>query len=281
LLIGFGVHGNEWGTLPAAVALAHHLTAGQVVTHGPVSLLLGNLDALRNDTRFVEEDLNRVFSFDQAAQSLERRRAVQLRPLLEDADFFLDLHQTQTPTESAFWTFPWSNELAAWARVIGAAPRGLVRAPGGAFAPGRKCLDEYVRDRGKCGITVEMGEKGASVEQARAAYQAVLRLIHAYDECAGGETSPEQLAERMPAIDWYQTVEVLSPPEKTSRLRSGFACFTAVKKGEVLSQPGQVPLIAAQSGVLLFPKYPAAGEEAPPELVRLATPVFNPHEVYA
>ena len=280
LVIGFGIHGNEWGTLPAAVALAQHLAAGKVVAHGPVSLLLGNLAALRADVRFVEEDFNRVFSFDQPARSVERKRALEVRPLLDAADFFLDLHQTQTPTQSAFWTFPWSDELAAWARIIGAAPRGLVRAPGGAFAPGRKCLDEYVRERGKCGITAEMGEAGASTEQARAAYQAVLRLIHAYDECAAGTANIQQLAQRMPAIDWYQTVAVLSPPERTSRLRPGFACFTAVEAGEVLSAPGQLPLVAAQSGVLLFPKYPNEGEDAPAELVRLATPVDSPSELY-
>jgi len=281
VLIGFGIHGNEWGTLPAAVALAQHLASGRVVAHGPVSLLLGNLDALRADVRFVEEDFNRVFSFDQPALSRERKRALTVRPLLDEADFFLDLHQTQTPTESAFWTFPWSDELAAWARIIGAAPRGLVRAPGGAFAPGRKCLDEYVRDRGKCGITAEMGEKGASFEQARAAYQAVVRLIHAHDEYASGAVSIQQIAERMPAIEWYQTVDVLAPPTRTSRLHPGFACFTAVEQGQVLSVDDHQPLLAAHSGVLMFPKYPERDEDAPPELVRLATAIENPSEVYS
>jgi len=279
LLIGFGIHGNEWGTLPAAVALALHLQSGKLVARGPVSLLLGNLDALRQDVRFVDEDFNRVFSFDQPAHSLERKRAALVRPLLDAADFFLDLHQTQTPTESAFWTFPWSDELGAWARIIGAASRGLVRAPGGAFAPGRKCLDEYVRDRGKCGITAEMGEKGASPAQAQAAYQAVARLIRAYDEHTIFGASITQLAQRMPAIDWYQTVEVLAPTEKMTRLRPGFACFTPVSAGEVLSAAG-APLIATQSGVLVFPKYPAEGEESPPELVRLAAPIPNPSELY-
>lgn len=280
LLIGFGIHGNEWGTLPAAVALVRAFVEGHLRALGPVSILLGNLEALAAEERFLDEDFNRVFSFDRPAHNRERKRAQSVRPLLDAADLFLDFHQTQTPTEFAFWTFPWSEELGNWARVIGAAPRALTRAPGGAFSVGKKCLDEYVRDRGKVGITAELGESGPSVHQARSAYDAAVRLIAAFDEVCVGRASLADLAERSPPIEWYETVEVVAPSDPAARLRPGLCCFTPVAQGEVLSAPGAPLLVASRSAVVMFPKYPEPGRPMPPELLRLAVRVDDPRQRY-
>lgn len=280
LVISFAVHGNEWGTLPAAVDLLWGLKSGEIVCNGPISLLLGNLDAIKRDVRFVEEDYNRVFTFDGKRESLERRRAEHVRPILDEADFFFDLHQTQTKTESAFWTFPYTSQLADWARVIAAAPRALVRAPGGAFSQGQRCLDEYVRLQDKVGITVELGEKGADLRQAAAAYGAVVRLIEAYDLVCTGERTLRELADNAPELNWYETVEVIAPPSADARLKQGLNCFTQVEQGEVLSAPDSPLIIASQSGYVLFPKYPAADQPAPPELLRLAVPVHDPQLRY-
>jgi succinylglutamate desuccinylase len=281
LVISFAVHGNEWGTLPAAVCLLWGLLTGKIVFRGPVSLLLGNIEAVAQDVRFVQEDYNRVFTFDRPAETLERKRADEVKPLLDRADFFFDLHQTQTPTASAFWTFPWSNELGLWARAIGAAPRGLVRAQGGAFSSGKKCLDEYVRDRGKLGITAELGEKGPDASQARAAYASVVRLITAYDSVCLAERSLVAWAEVQPAVDWFETVDVVAPPAEDARLRPGLGCFSEVEQGEIVSAAGAPLIQARERGYVMFPKYQALGEPAPPELYRLAVPVTDPRVRYA
>src|SRR5690606_38758114 len=179
VVIGFITHGNEWGTLPAALWLQRDLAEGAIPLAGPVTLLLGNREAALRNERYLEEDFNRVFTFDRSADNLERRRADEVRPLLDAADFFLDFHQTQTPTESAFWTFPWTGDLPLWARAIGGAPVGLTRRAGGVSSAGKCCLDEYVRNRGKMGITLEVGVKGPDLQQAELAYASAKRFIHA------------------------------------------------------------------------------------------------------
>ncbi len=278
LVISFAVHGNEWGSLPAAVALLHGLISGQLKTRGPVSLLLGNLEAIRRGVRFVEEDYNRVFVFDQPAESLERRRAEEVRPVLDQADFLFDLHQTQTPTESAFWTFPWTQELSDWATIIGAAPRAMVRAPGGAFSPGKKCLDEYVRDRGKVGITAELGEKGPDRVQAQNAYDSCVRLMRAFDAVCTKEASVFDLAAEGAVPRWFETVDVVAPPSRKTRLRPGISCFCEVARGQVLSAEGSPELLAARDGYVMFPKYPPPGQEMPPEIYRLAVEIADAKE---
>ncbi len=275
-MLGFLTHGNEVGSLPAALRLLQDLLAGKVIPAGPTSLLLGNVSAARQGTRYVEEDFNRVFTFDRPVQSLERRRALEVRPLLDQADLFLDVHQTQTPTDSAFWTLPWSQTLALWATVVGAAPRGLTRAPGRTFSTGTRCLDEYVRDRGKVGLTVELGTKGFCAAQAQNCYQSCLRLLSAYDRIDASTSTLEACADSQPSIQWFETVQVVPARDAADRLRPGLGCFTSVQKDELLSAPGAPPIRASRSGHILFPKYPGPLDPPPTDLFRLAIPLEDP-----
>jgi succinylglutamate desuccinylase len=278
VVIGCLIHGNENGTLPAACDFAEQLRRGEVGNGGPVTVLLGNVEAARVDQRFLEEDFNRVFTFDRPAESLERRLAEVVRPVLDAADVFLDLHQTQTPTERPFWTFPWSRELGDWARVLAAAPVALTRRAGQTFSPGTCCLDEYVRNRGKLGITVEIGYRGLEPAQATLALGTMKRLVAVVDQLAAGANLAD-LARAAPPVKYYTTAHVVPASTKSHQLRPGLHNWTPVASGELLSPPGAPALLAPDAGYVLFPKYPKPTEPPPPELYRLAREVVDPHEL--
>ena len=98
------IHGNE----PAgAVALTHLLERGLRPARGRLTLMFGNIDAYaRFDpadpraSRWVDEDMNRLWSPDRlAGDSVERRRARSLLPFIAGADHLLDLHTTQHANE--------------------------------------------------------------------------------------------------------------------------------------------------------------------------------------
>lgn len=268
-------HGNEFGTLPAALRLQKELASGVVRPEVPVTLLLGNPEAALRNERYLEEDFNRVMTFDRPADNLERKRAEQVRPLLDAADRFLDIHQTQTPTDVPFWTMPWEGDLGLWARALGGADAGLTRAPGGVFSKGKCCLDEYVRARNRMGITIEVGERGEDSEQAERAYGVMRRLLDVQTRLIqGAELSAE--AAGMPPIRWYVTREVVPALSDAHRLRPGIFNFSRVRKGELLSDSGAPEIRAIEDGCVLFPKYPKLGEAPPPELFRLAVEVESP-----
>jgi succinylglutamate desuccinylase len=281
LVFGFLVHGNEHGTLPSALRLVQELNAGILKPKSAVTLFLGNPCAARKNVRFVDEDLNRVFTFDREADNLERRRASELRPILDAADVFVDFHQTQTPTASAFWTFPWSAEMAQWAAISGAAPLGLTRAPGRAFSMGKCCLDEYVRGRGRVGITAEMGSKGQDPLQAEETYQAIRRLLTASDRQQQKDATLAELAAASPVISWYETAEVVPAESREHRLRPGLENWIRVSEGELLSPEGAPELRAGFGGCLLFPKYPRDDEPPPPELFRIGRRISDPAAHYS
>jgi predicted deacylase len=99
------VHGNE---LCGAWALITLLECGITPSRGRLSLAFVNVEAYsRFDpgdpkaTRYIDEDLNRLWEparLEDGRGSRELARARQLRPLIESADFLLDLHSMQVPS---------------------------------------------------------------------------------------------------------------------------------------------------------------------------------------
>ena len=92
------IHGNE---LCGAWALKDALAAGLRPRRGSLTLAFCNLAAFdRFDpanyapARFVDEDMNRVWSDDKLSvpTSQERRRAAEIQPWVEQADWLLDFH---------------------------------------------------------------------------------------------------------------------------------------------------------------------------------------------
>jgi predicted deacylase len=98
------MHGNE----PCgAWALLRLLECGIRPRSGRLSLAFANTEAYRRfdpaqpkASRYLDEDLNRLWdpaTLDGPRRSRELARARELRPLVEDADWLLDLHSMQLP----------------------------------------------------------------------------------------------------------------------------------------------------------------------------------------
>ena len=109
------IHGNELCGAWAAAGLLESLHRGSALRCGELTVAFCNLDAFdRFDpkqpdvSRFVEEDMNRVWSADRLCDgaTLECRRAVELVPWLADADVLLDLHSMHEPGSPLLLTGP-------------------------------------------------------------------------------------------------------------------------------------------------------------------------------
>jgi predicted deacylase len=93
-------HGNE---VCGAIAVAQLLDLGLRPRKGKLTLSFANVDAYErfdpanpDASRFVDQDFNRVWTAavldDPSRDSVELRRARQMRPVLDTVDFLLDLH---------------------------------------------------------------------------------------------------------------------------------------------------------------------------------------------
>jgi len=101
VLIMGGVHGNERTGVEVVKSLVDALAkpgGGDTVQQGELTLAIGNPEAVEQNVRFVEQDLNRCFGLQEGPSSLERRRAIELEPYLTDIDVLVDLHATNKPS---------------------------------------------------------------------------------------------------------------------------------------------------------------------------------------
>jgi len=118
-------HGNE---ICGAIALDRLLKEGARPARGKLVLAFANVEAnARFDyddpdrSRYIDEDYNRVWAdavLDGPRDSLELRRARQLRPFVDAADFLLDLHSMHEPCRPIM-VCGTIDKNAAFAREIG------------------------------------------------------------------------------------------------------------------------------------------------------------------
>jgi predicted deacylase len=114
-------HGNE---ICGAIALDRLLRAQIRPRRGTVTLAFDNVAAYREfdprypiASRYVDEDFNRLWhpaTLDGERRSVELERARALRPIVDAADFLLDLHSMQYATKPLMLAglLPRSRELA-------------------------------------------------------------------------------------------------------------------------------------------------------------------------
>jgi hypothetical protein len=114
-------HGNE---ICGAITLDWLLRAGVRPRRGRLSLAFDNVAAYREfdprypiASRYIDEDFNRLWSpatLDGPRRSIELERARALRPVVDSADYLLDLHSMQYATAPLMLAglLPRSRELA-------------------------------------------------------------------------------------------------------------------------------------------------------------------------
>jgi hypothetical protein len=98
-------HGNE---ICGAIALDRLLKLGPAPVRGTLTLAFANVSAFARfepqnpfASRFVDEDFNRVWTpetLNGPRDSTELRRARELRPFVDEADFLLDIHSMLEPS---------------------------------------------------------------------------------------------------------------------------------------------------------------------------------------
>jgi len=276
IVFGCVIHGNEFGSLPAAVRLVEGLTDGSLKFGGRVTIFIGNPEAARENQRYLEADLNRVF-LDTGMDRHEDRRAQAIMPILKSADVFLDFHQTILNTTQPFYIFPWHEQGWLWARATQGTDVWVTRDPKQSFSSGSRCSDEYVTSLGRPGMTLELSQKGFSDAAESLCLDAMLSTLATADALAAG-TPLATLAERQPELGFLTTTfaERFDTPEKA--LLPGLINFQQVRRGQMLHAAGSPEIRVPDDGVVLFPKYPertgtAAVAPWPNEIYRLVTPM--------
>ncbi len=268
-------HGNEYAGLPVLNALCRYLSSGALAPASSIGFLLGNLDAARAGTRFVERDLNRTFGRVQS-DTADDRRARELEPSMARARYCVDLHQTIEPSDSPFFVFNYQESSLRLAHAV-APDVPVVTHWGRPFSDassGGCTSDEFIQRAGGVALSIELGQKGFGLYQIAAGVRVCLEAIAAVDGIGGGMPLAPLSACANPIYTWAVIVPY---PDGEVRLDAGLRNFQPVRTGQRLGLRDGAPLVAAKNGLLLFPKYRySESEPKPAELYRvLRQPVLS------
>lgn len=266
------VHGNE---ISGAIALDALFRLGVRPRRGRLSLVFANTAAYcgfdrQNPyaSRFIDEDFNRLWSpelLDGRRDSVELRRARQLRPVYEAADLLLDLHSMTADTAplTLCGRTGRGRDLAlglrypAWIVADGGHSGGRRLIDGGAFAQ---------TEGSRTAILVECGQHWRA-ETAVVALESCLRLLLGLEmidpAVAGPRLKPRNDPQRV-----VEVTEAVTAATEHFRFTAPFVGLETIgRAGTVIGWDGEQPIRTPYDDCVLI--MPARRVKAGQTAVRL------------
>ena len=240
-------HGNE---ICGAIALDRFFRAGLRPRQGRLTLAFDNVAAYRSfdprvptASRYVDEDFNRLWSaatLDSPRQSVELSRARALRPIVDAADFLLDIHSMQYATAPLMLAGTLDRSLALAKRV--GIPELIMCDAGHAAGPRMRDYGGF-GDAGstKTALLIESGQHWER-RAAEVATDVMLRFLIALGVVTRDDAAP--LAG--PDFDAYSRQRVIQVTDAVTITGDKFEFVQDFRGLEVLSPKGA--LIGRENG---------------------------------
>jgi hypothetical protein len=273
-----GMHGNE----PAAVKAVEQWlqTAEYQNSSGSIYVLIGNKKALSEEKRFIDVDLNRIWSFEHLHAARQKRKPEapapphEYRELLElekqvqkiiaahkvDSLYFFDLHTTSSDSVP-FLPF---NDTLANRKLASQFDVPLVLGI-------EEYLDDtfmsHINDLNHPAVAFEAGQHldPLSVKRHICFIRLVLHHLNMlelseldWEDChlhISGQMNKNQIG--FFDIRYRHHVH----PESGFKMLPGFRSFSTVKKGQVLARDLQGDIISPLSGMIFMPLYQEQGQD--------------------
>jgi len=279
LIIG-GIHGNEPAGLMAAREVLARLERGRLGRAGRVVAVAANQPALAVGRRYINRDLNRVWSADaiaaleqapadtdDAEQGQQRVLLSLFRQLRHEAEagdqplVFVDLHSTSGPAAP----FTIINDTLESRRLALASPVPLVL---GLEEIVRGTLLDYVEQYGHPCVIVEGGQHddpatAVNLESVVWHVLGSLGMVASHQVRAfpvvARPSVPGVPAGQPRVIEVFYVHEIASATE--FEMRPGYASFVPVRAGELLAHDHGTEVRAPADGLLLLPLYQSWGTD--------------------
>lgn len=270
LVVTAGVHGNEPAGIYALERIFENLYKDAPMLHGKIIGLSGNRQGLKKGVRYIDEDLNRIWTLanlaTQKADSSEKKEMFHILRILQQnltarypRHYFIDCHTTSS--ESApYLSAQDQNENLSWARQF---PLHIVRGFSDLIQGG---LDAYETRMGMTGFVCEAGQhqSKASIENLEGMIWLALHQV-----CGLPFEDLEHFPKAVHNIEKKRTsrkiFEILYchhiTPADHFKMKPGYQNFQKIEKDEHLASQNGKPIYSRWDAYLFMPLYQQQGNE--------------------
>ena len=232
-----GIHGNEVCGVKAFDEIIPKLE----IVSGKVYFIYANLEAIKQNKRFIEKNLNRCFFEEQLEDiknTLEGSTAREIIHYLESADFLLDIHSSNNPKTIPFVIC--DEKLIPYSNIFDA---NIVTYNWDPFEPGS--TDNYMNKRNKPAFCIECGyltDKNA-IEIAK---KSIMNFL-VYTKNIYGELFTKDFQKILKIKRIYKN----KGPFKKSR---EFNDFEKVNEKTIIGYENETPILIDKDDIVLFVK---------------------------
>lgn len=277
MLVSGGIHGNEPSGIYALRRVFAYLERTESLFHGTLVGIAGNLAAIEQGERFLDEDLNRIWLPQRleslrhpswAPASAEQREQAELLATIDEVlatavgtqIYFLDLHTSSAHGEP----FVCIGDTLKNRRFAMQLPvpviLGLEEQLDGA-------LLEYINNLGHVTVGVEAGkhEDPTSVDHHEAMIWLALRAAgclqeHDLPDAAALRQRLRRAVGEVPPVMEVRYRHPITPGDGF-RMRPGYVNFQPVEAGELLAVDNAGSIVAREQGRVLLPLYQGLGSD--------------------
>ena len=257
VLVFGAIHGDEICGPKALNKIIDAFKTGDLhLTKGSITIIpVCNLQAYKENKRFIDENLNRVFGHTDDPQSLEASYANILLPYVERADVLIDLHSTAA-AGAAFVFDDQETELSG--QITACLPVPYILTGWDALYPEDQGVSTITAaDKYQCtGVCIENGQHIAE-DAMENAYLSVMSILSFLKMVEGGVLpSTDHMAKRL------HMTEVLYRKDMSATFSQDWQNFSPIKKDEVIAScPCYGTISAPYDGYLIMPKDTAPIDE--------------------
>jgi len=273
-----GIHGNETTGIIALQRVFKSLEEHRPGFAGRMIAVAGNLNAINENTRYIDEDFNRIWlkeKVDEVIKSelgdLDSSEYREMKELMKQIDsftfvdapkniVFVDLHNTSSAEGMFTFTFEGEANYNVAASLHIPIITGLDKSLQGTAI-------EFFARRGYCSLAFEGGPLGEA--KSVDIHEAGIWMLLEACGCMEKENIPnydkhKQLMQTS-AKDSPEIVDLIYVhniiPEDNFKMKPGYRNFQRIVEGEVLGQDINGEVKAPYAGYIMMPLYQKQGDE--------------------
>lgn len=270
LFITAGIHGNEPSGLVAMNKVLEILNKDKPSIQGKVVAVSGNREALKQQVRYIDEDLNRTWTIENIASGKEdtheKKEMFEIINVLEKYPekeftkrYFLDCHTTSAASEP-YISVQDVNDNDKWAHKF---PTYIIR---GFSDIVLGCIDHYESRIGITGFVFEGGQHESDISALN--HEGMIwHAIHlACDlDLKELETHPEaekMLEEKRKSRKTFEIEYRHGLQDHDDfKMEPNFGNFQKIEKGELLAHQNGKPVYSEWDDYIFMPLYQSQGND--------------------